>query len=124
MDANNVCRNLQTSLGAQFTCSEHGEFVRIRTPFLYPDGDIIDLFYKVEGDTLTVSDLGETTGWLRMRSPSLGRSPDQDAFIRDSCVRHGVEFSRGALQARCASEDELPEVVTRVAQAALQVSDL
>ena len=123
-DTSRMCRELQRQMGALFTCSEQGDYQRIRTPYLYPDGDNIDLFCKVEGDVVTVSDLAETTGWLRMQSAALRRSPKQARLIEDACVTHGVEFYRGMLQARCRPGEELAQVVTRVGQAALRVSDL
>ena len=94
----------------------------IRTPFLFPDGDCIDLFCKV--DVITVSDLADTTGWLRMQSESTRRSPKQNRLIEEICMTHSVEFYRGMLRAHCRSADELADVVIRVAQAALRVSDL
>lgn len=124
MSGSSICQDLQRGLGSLFTCSEQGEYQRIRTPYLYPDGDYIDLFCKADGDMVTVTDLAETTGWLRMQSVSLRRSPKQKRLIEDACTTHGVEFYRGMLQARCRSNDELAHVVTRVAQAALRVSDL
>ena len=124
MDASRMCQDLQQKMGALFICSEQGDYQRIRTPYLYPDGDIIDLFCKVDGDVVTVSDMAETTGWLRMQSASLRRSPKQRRLIEDACVTHGIEFYCGMLQARCRRSDELAQVVTRVAQAALRVSDL
>ena len=123
-DTSRMCRELQRQVGALFTCSEQGDYQRIRTPYLYPDGDNIDLFCKVEGDVVTVSDLAETTGWLRMQSVALRRSPKQARLIEDACVTHGIEFYRGMLQARCRPGEELAQVVTRVGQAALRVSDL
>ena len=101
MDSEELCRNLETEIGTLFTCSEQGEYQRIRTPYLYPNGDNIDLFCKAAGDVMTVTDLAETTGWLRMQSPSLRRSPKQRRLIEDACVTHGIEFYRGMLQARC-----------------------
>ena len=124
MDTSRMCRELQRQMGALFTCSEQGGYQRIRTPYLYPDGDNIDLFCKVEGDVVTVSDLAETTGWLRMQSAALRRSPKQARLIEDACVTHGIEFYRGMLQARCRPGEGLAEVVTRVGQTALRVSDL
>lgn len=124
MNVSRLCEDLQTGIGPLFTCSEQGEYLRVRTPYLYPDGDYIDLFCNVEGDVLTVSDLAETTGWLRMQSATLRRSSRQNLLIEDVCVTHGIEFHRGMLQARCRSGEELAQVVTRVAQAALRVSDL
>lgn len=118
------CQELQRSLGALYMCSEHGDYQRIRTPYLYPDGDVIDLFCRAEGDTVTVSDLAETTGWLRMQSAALWRSAKQKLLIEGACLTHGVEFYSGMLQARCRPGEELAQVVTRVAQAAIRVSDL
>ena len=124
MDASSLCQNLQRQMGALFVCSDQGAYQQIRTPYLYPDGDNIDLFCKIQGDVVTVSDLAETTGWLRMQSAAQRRSPKQTRLIQDACLTHGVEFYRGMLQARCRPGDELAQVVTRVAQAALRVSDL
>ena len=93
-------------------------------PYLYPDGDNIDLYCEVADDIVTVTDLAETTGWLRMQSLATRRSPNQNRLISDACITHGVEFYRGMLQARCHPDDDLANVVTRVAQAALRVSDL
>ncbi len=117
-------RAMQDEIGALFTCTEHGDYYRIRTPFLYPDGDNIDLFCAVDGDGITVTDLAETTGWLWMQALSRRRSPKQNRLIEDTCVTHGVEFCRGMLQARCRPGDSLADAVMRVAQAALRVSDL
>lgn len=124
MSDNRICHELREGLGRLFACSDQAEYQRIRTPYLYPDGDNIDLFCKTEGDVVRVTDLAETTGWLRMQSTSPRRSPRQTRLIKDTCVTHGVEFVRGRLQAQCGPGDDLAQVVTRVAQAALRVSDL
>jgi hypothetical protein len=124
MTAPSICDELRNEMSALFVCSEHGEYHRIRTPYLYPDGDVIDLFCKAEGDVLTISDLGETTRWLRMQTLSAKRSAKQRALIEDVCQTHGVEFYRGMLLARCRAGESLAPVVLRVAQAALRVSDL
>jgi hypothetical protein len=124
MSQPNICQQFGAGLSALFVCEPHGEYQRIRTPYLYPDGDNIDLFCKAQGDLVTVSDLGETTRWLRMQTASLKRSPKQKALIEDVCLTHGVEFYKGLLMARCRPADDLAAVSTRVAQAALRVSDL
>lgn len=123
-DTKHIFRDLQQGLGALFTFSEQDGVQRIRTPYLYPDGDNIDLFCEFDGDVVTVSDFAETTGWLRMQSTSPRRSLKQTQLIEDTCLTHGVEFYRGMLQARCRPGDDPADVVTRVAQAALRVSDL
>jgi hypothetical protein len=124
MNATDLCSDLRQGLGELFSCSQQGEFQRIRTPYLYPDGDNIDLFVKAAGDVVTVSDLGETLRWLRSQTLSPRRSAKQDALIADACLTHGIEFYKGMLLARCRRGDSLAAVTLRVAQAALRVSDL
>jgi len=119
-----ICEQIQEGLGGLFPCHEQGEYIRVRTPYLYPDGDNIDLFCKVQGDLVVVSDIGETTRWLRMQTVSPKRSPKQKSLIEDVCLTHGVEFYKGMLVARCRQGDNLAAVAMRVAQAALRVSDL
>lgn len=114
---------LQSGIDARLTCASHGDYQRIRTPYLYPDDDNIDLFCKDEGDALTVTDLAETAGWLRMQSAAVRRPPEQNRLIAEICAAHGVEFHRGMLQARCRSVGELAAAVERAAQAALRVSE-
>lgn len=41
------CQAIAETLGDLFFCTEVMGYTRIRTPYLYPDGDVIDLFYKV-----------------------------------------------------------------------------
>ena len=124
MNGSEIGAAVGKEMGALFTGEEQGDYYRIRTPYLYPDGDNIDLFCEWDGDTVTVSDLGETTGWLRMQSIATHRSPNQNRLIADACVTHNVEFYRGMLQARWRPGDDLAGVCNRVAQAALRVSDL
>ena len=125
MNNSDIRAAIQSEIGSLFACEEYGgEYCRIRTPYLYPDGDVIDLFCKTDGDALTITDLAETTGWLRMQSVSERRSPRQTRFILDASETLEVEFHRGMLRAHCGPGDSLADVVTRVAQAALRVSDL
>jgi hypothetical protein len=124
MNASTVGETLALGLGELYSCSPHGEYQRIRTPYLYPDGDNIDLFYRTEGEIATITDLAETGRWLRMQTVSQRRSAKQRQLIEDICLTHGVEYYRGMLVARCRPGDALAAVVTRVVQAALRVSDL
>jgi len=124
MTPTNICEQFREGLSQLFICSSQGEYQRIRTPYLYPDGDNIDVFCKLQGGVVLVSDLGETTRWLRMQTVSPKRSPKQKTLIEDVCLTHGVEFFKGMLLARCRPGEELAAVTFRVAQAALRVSDL
>ena len=124
MNRADVCETMQRQMGASFDCADLGDCYRIRTPHLYPDGDTIDLICEFDGDLITVTDDAETMGWLQMQSEAPCRSPEQNRLIQDACQTCGVDFFRGMLQARCRPEDDLADVVNRVSQTALRVSDL
>ena len=124
MNATALCETLQNGLGELYACTDQGEHQRIRTPYLYPDGDYIDLYCRDKADIVTVTDLGETNRWLRNQTVSPRRSAKQRQLVEDICLTHGVECYRGMLQARCRPGDSLTAVINRVAQAALRVSDL
>lgn len=118
------CDVLNARLGELFSCSSMDGHTRIRTPFLYPDGDVIDLFVREGNDVATVSDLGETLRWLKMQSLSPRRSQRQQKLVEDVCLNHGIELYRGMLMARVRAGDDLASVVMRVSQAALRVADI
>lgn len=111
-------------LGEMFVASPHGTGFRVRTPYWYPDGDVIDVFVRVENGTLTVTDLGEALGWLRLQSLSDRRSPKQERLIQDIRLTLGFELFKGQILLRCGSLAELPAAIHRVGQAALRIADL
>lgn len=119
-----ACELIQQSVGELFACSPVNEFTRIRTPFLYPDGDVIDLYYKEKAGVVTLTDLGETLRWLRMQSLAPRRSPKQQRLIEDVCLTHGLEFFRGMLVLRVKPAETLGKAVTRLSQGALRVADI
>ena len=124
MNNDRIFELLQRGFGDQFICTEFNGYQRVQTPYLYPDGEHIDLYCKSKQGAITVTDFAETTGWLSMHSVAESRPDNQILMIEDACVTHGVEFQRGMIQAHCTSVNELASVFTRVAQAALRVSDL
>ncbi len=101
-----------------------GRYVRIRTPYLYPDGDSINLYFREIDNVPTVSDLGETMGWLSMQTEAAQRSPRQSEMIQDVCATHGVEFYRGQIFVRIEDERHFASDVTRLAQAVIRIADI
>jgi Domain of unknown function DUF1828 len=120
----NPCEAIQQSVGKLFTCSPLNGYTRIRTPFLYPDGDVIDVYLKETDGVVTLTDLGETLRWLRMQSLSSRRSPKQQKLVEDVCLTHGLELFRGMLVLRATEGQSIGNTVTRLAQGALRVADL
>ncbi len=118
------CTQIVSQLSTLFTCTPHDSRIRIRTPFLYPDGDIIDLYLTEKAGQQTLADLGETVRWLRMQTLAPRRSPKQRQMIEDVCLNHGVELFRGMLVLRLRPGDRLGDCVIRLGQACLRVADI
>jgi Domain of unknown function DUF1828 len=119
-----VCNILAEQLSEMFVCKEQGNFVRVRTPFMYPDGGIVDVYVSQRDGSYCVSDLGETLGWLRMNSLAAKRSPKQNRLIGDTCLTLGLELFRGQLIARAQDGPALATAIMRVGQGAIRVADL
>jgi hypothetical protein len=116
----NFCQLVAETLGERYTCSPVNRFIRIRTPYLYPDGEVIDLFLKEQSQVLT--DLGETFRWLDMQTLSQGLSNQQDFFLQDIQLTYGIEVYQGMLIVRV--QEDLGDAVNRLVQAAISVSNL
>jgi Domain of unknown function DUF1828 len=120
MNTATPCQTIAAMIGMLYTCSEVNGFVRIRTPYLYPDGDVIDLFFKPETQTLT--DLGETLRWLEMQTVGQALSKKQELCLQDIQMTYGVEEYRGMLIVRV--QNDLAEAVTRLVQGSIALSNL
>jgi hypothetical protein len=124
MVAFDVQTTVEEGLGPLFVVAPQGAFSRVRTPFSYPDGGVVDVFVKTGGDAATVTDLGEALGWLRMQAPASRRSPKQQKLVADVCTTMGVELFKGQLLTRVSDGEDLPRAVYRLGQAAVRVADV
>jgi hypothetical protein len=120
------CELIAAQMGKLFTCEpiNYHPYIRIRTPFLYPDGDMIDIFYKDNEDTITLTDLGETLGWLKMQTIAQQLSLKQRQIIADICLTHNVEFHQGMFSIQVKHAEDLASSVIRFSQGLSRVSDL
>jgi len=125
LTASSLCEALRAELPELFECSPAPQgAVRIRTPFLYPDGDVIDVFVEERGAAFFLSDFGDTLGWLRAQSFRDRLTPNQQRMIREICLPLSVELDRGQLMLHEISPTTLAEAVHRLSQAAARVSDI
>ena len=125
MNSTELCISIARNLSPLFECSPAPrEGVRVRTPMLFPDGGIVDVFVLERDDAYTVTDFGEALGWLRMQSSNVQRSRKQQLLVQDTCQTLGLELFRGQLTLRSRTDDQLAEAVLLVAQGVLKVSDI
>ena len=125
MNAIELCSSIAMTMPPLFECSPAPlEGIRVRTPLMYPDGGLIDVFVLERDEEYLLTDFGEALGWLRMQSSNRRRTSRQQLFLNDICQTLGVELTRGQLILRCRFSEPLSEHVVRVAQAIARVSDL
>lgn len=120
-----LCASISRNLPPLFECTPAPrEGIRVRTPVMYPDGDIVDVFALDRDDMILLTDFGEALGWLRMRSISTRRTSRQQELIEDVCKTLGIELARGQLTIKVRADDDIAEAVLRLAQAVVRVSDI
>ena len=125
MNSSELCTFIDKTLPPLFECAPAAqEGVRVRTPLLYPDGGIVDVFVLERDEGYAVTDFGDALGWLRMQSASRRRSPKQQFLVEDVCQTLGVELDHGQLVLRSVVSEALGEAVLRLAQAVVRISDL
>jgi len=124
MNALELCSSIATTMPPLFECSLAPQGIRVRTPLLYPDGGVIDVFVLERDDEYFVTDFGEALGWLRMQSANAQRTAREQLMVEDVCQTLGIELFSGQLMLRCPINESLAEHVIRVAQAVLRTSDL
>jgi hypothetical protein len=118
------CEIIAASIGALFECEPVNQYIRIRTPFLYPDGDSLDLYLAEQGSTLTLTDLGDTLRWLWMQQVSERRTKKQEQLVQSVAASSGVELFKGMLALRVKDPNDLAQAVITLSQAALRIADV
>ena len=101
--------------GQGFTC--------ITTPFLLPDGTVLDLYYKMVDGEYLLTDLGETLRWLRDQWIGDGLPAAIYNVMPGICQAYGVKMSVTVLTIRTPPVTVAATLLS-LAQAALQLADL
>ena len=125
MNSSELSAAIAATLPPLFVCSPAPlEGVRVRTPMLYPDGGVVDVFILERGIGYTITDFGEAVSWLGLQSAGGYRSQKQQALIVDVCQTLRIEPIHGQLVLRNVTKKDLAESILRVAQGVVRVSDV
>lgn len=122
-----ICRKIIEQTEELFECSPFREYIRIETPFVYPDGDIIDLFYKDNSPYKIITDLGGASDWLGLQTVSETRTEKQEYQIEYICDSYRVEYRKGEFFIDLDKGNEtrnLAEAVFDLGQAIIRISGL
>jgi|GEM_PF-6611745 hypothetical protein len=84
-----LCRFFALQLWELFTsCGD--PYNRIRTPFSYPDGDVIDLFARAQDDSILLADYGDLRLLVSVSDQLLsGLSPTN--YLNSCRVNNGLK---------------------------------
>ncbi len=120
-----IRQHLRAGIAELYDCKDGPNgTTAILTPFIFPNGDLLELFVDETLEGFVVSDLGETWGWLFRTSGMEDLTSGCRKQIREIENGTGVQFQRGTLRYRCNSGADLASGVHLVAQAAMQMAEL
>lgn len=97
-----------------------GDFLKLSTPFLYPDGDFIDIYLVKTPAGTYLTDLGETTAYLNTYE-ILSLPAVHDMAIAQVLLVQGVELFQGEIRVIW---DGRAWTVIRLIQAIIQIGSL
>ena len=124
MDAHSLSRHLHHAMLGEFELTPWPDGgVRVRTPLLLPDRDMIDVFVVERDGGFVVTDYGDTLGWIAVQSVKNKVPQSQLALIQEVCRSLGLVIDHGEIVARDVSLDQLPSAVFSVAQGIMRVAD-
>ena len=120
-----IRQTIRNGIAGLYNCEDgpNGS-ITILTPFVFPNGDLLDLSVEQTSAGLVVSDLGETYGWLFRTSGIDNLTPARLRKIHEIENGTGVQFWHGNLRYECDDSGDLALGVHLVAQAALQIAEL
>lgn len=109
---------------AGLRCRQDGDYLRVETPFRYPDGGTVELFVEQRGAQLIVSDMGEAFRFLAKGGIDPLRSPVRQRAIDLAAKLAGATLDRGVLELSVQASHELLPAIFRIGQALTRVADL
>ncbi|MCH8949573.1 MAG: DUF1828 domain-containing protein [Chloroflexi bacterium] len=113
-----------STLKEGFSCQPLENRIRVITPFLYPDNDLIEVFVEEPSSTrIRITDLGETLRHLQVQGLDVSASPKRRHMVETIAAGTGVDVGRGELYKEGTVTD-LGNLLFDVIAAARGVSDL
>jgi len=112
------------SLSGNFRCLPLERRLRIVTPYLYPDNDLIEVFVEEPAQgRIRVTDLGETLRHLHSQGFEVSGTPKRKHMAETIAAGVGVDVVRGEL-VKEGTVDDIGSLLFDVIVAARGVSDL
>lgn len=124
MNCSELTEIVRTAPLAGFRCSQDEEFLRLDTPFRYPDGGAVELFVEPLSGSLRVSDFGEAFRFLEKGGLEPLRSPGRRRSIEFAIKMAGATLHEGVIEIVISDYKDLMPAIIRLGQAMTRVADL
>lgn len=112
------------TLRGDFKCIKGDEFIRIITPYLYPDNDLIEVFVQEKSpDSFIVTDLGETLRHLHSQGFDVFSTSKRKFLYETITSRSNLKAMKGEL-IRETTPDKLGEAIFDVISTSKALGDL
>lgn len=101
--------------------------LRFTTPFLYPDGSPVHIFYQQSNDlflTARLTDGGQSAAFLAGLQVQIENHEKREQILSAICRTLGVRSHEGELTVHLASDDELARGIVQLAQACVRTADI
>lgn len=119
-----IAKQYLDTLSNRFTCEPMDNHLRVITPYLYPNNDLIEVFVQERpSGTVRVTDLGETLRHLHSQGFDAAIRPRRRDMAEIIASTTGVDLILGQLT-KTGPVDELGDILFDVIVAARGVSDL
>lgn len=119
-----IAKQYLETLSDRFVCEPMGDVLRIITPYLYPNNDLIEVFVQeLSSATVKVTDSGETLRHLHSQGFDVAARSKRRGMVEIIASRTGVDVVLGQLT-KIGQITDLGDVLFDVIVAARGVSDL
>ncbi len=123
MMCNEIVEKYFETLKGEFRCIKGDEYIRIITPYLYPDNDLIEIFIQESPDHILVTDLGETLRHLHSQGFDIFSTAKRKFLFETITSRANVQTIQGELRKETAP-DTLGEAIYDIIGASKALGDL
>lgn len=124
LNCQQVIEGYVSTLKERFSCVSNGERLRIITPYLYPDNDLIEIFIEeLPSGQIRVTDLAETLRHLHAGGFDVFESPKRKFMLETIASRVKVDILRDQLT-KTGDISQLGNLIFDVIITARGVSDL
>lgn len=107
-----------------FRCEQNGEFLELSTPFLDPEGDLINIFVKPESKRIVVTDAGETHRNLFNYGIPIQLTKNRKKILDDVLSIYRINNTDSELWLEINRVDDVSMGIMRMGQTITRILDL